>query len=238
MSLELNRSMSVTQITPATIKRVSFVSMALLMGFACEVQAGYLTPGTAEVAGSVPVPSQLFWWGSPSGLQRKMQGLQSHQLPPMAADANGMAPMIGIYFPDMMDGPALFSWSNPATGIGASQAEMYAHSDRTTGEPARLLMLTPKAGARATVVKTMLPTIMDASEVHAQALGAVADADLIFHQNYDSSGGLLVQEWIIRNVNAIETYTADQFGLGKAIHQDVLPRRSSGRFRIKPQSLR
>lgn len=162
--------------------------------------------------GTVELPPYLFHWTSSRGLERMAHNNPGSPLLPMKAIRNSA---ISGDLPSLLGKDGLFSWSHPTGAMAASETEVYARTD--DGQAPRLLMMRPKAGSSVAHLQT------GTAELNAAAMAnqaAWADADFIFHEEKRHNGQVF-QEWIVRNPNAVEWYSADPKSFPKEVMEEI-----------------
>lgn len=131
----------------------------------------------------------------------------------------------------------VFAWSNPVgamkyTSIGdvvTNANEYYA------GLPGRdtpaLLVMVPKRDAKVVTMRAHYRELGTASDPR-----LVAQGDLIFHEVLNRDGSVRYHEWIVRDPNAIESYTADPRKMPEEVRA-YLERATKKDFRIPESEL-
>ena len=160
-----------------------------------------------EYAAHVGLPKRLYHWLSPAGLRQTAEMMGSGQYLVFSPLQGGPSASVLVQsLPDLGGKGALFTWSNPITGImGMGQDELYAKPDPATGEPARLLVLKPTPGVKFAVVYT------DRSSDIIPQTPDLKNIDLIFHVVWADieSPRIKFQEWVVLNPSKVESFTAD-----------------------------
>ena len=163
------------------------------------------------------IPSLLFHWTNPKGLIGMTPEVGSKLL--HLKTINDQMALTKAY-PALINLPGLFTWMNPITAIGASTSQFYATSDRTTGYPARLVVMRLKSDARA--IELQSQSGIGGSKSPLNELESISSTvDLIKHVCKTSEGKIYLQEWIILNPKVIETYSADPVALNPILTEEL-----------------
>jgi hypothetical protein len=186
---------------------------------ACWILVLSLWTTSAQAFKAPEVPEYLFHWLTPASLERLAEGLNAGSAVPLKKVSSDF--LLGKSYPSLQGTPALFTWSNLATGMGFSLAagtkEFYAVGDPARDLPARLLVLRPKKSAKVYALRT---GVGQKRELPAEA----KKADLIYHVHFIRSGDssvVHVREWVVMNRASIETYTADPREIQSLIEDEI-----------------
>jgi hypothetical protein len=151
-----------------------------------------------ELASKVSPPRYLFHWTDDTTLQRQAKyNPDPDRLPLRMIKDNSL---LATQYPELTGKDGLFGWINPLTAMASDKKEIYAWREGDT--PARMIAVKPKPDA--SVIE--LDTRIGSKPKHVANL---ADYDLIYNHVYSADGKLLFSEWIVRNPNAIESFTSD-----------------------------
>lgn len=179
-----------------------------------------------EQGRTIPPPRALYHWTIYQSLERSAQ----------RQPADGSLPLkkikpdftVAKQFPQLADRAALYAWSNPVTGIGASPTEIYSAPMGYIGIGA-LLKLEIDPNAKAVEIVT------DSSDKNPHPDVKLDDAQLALHKVM-YKGKLVMQEWLVLDPKAVKSFTGNPADLRDELEAE-LKHMANPRFRYKAEDL-
>ena len=181
-----------------------------------------------EQGGTISPPPLLFHWMSQGSAQSLAAPLSNSNeplplklLPLKIVDPSAR---IAMAHPDLSGRAGLFAWTHPVLGMGTQPTENYGADPWYPDRSPILLVMRPKPDARVRVIDSEIyERIVDGEKkwITEVDLGTVENADLVYHRmrihrldsrtnDADPLGEPFLQEWIVLEPSAIESFTADK----------------------------
>ena len=186
---------------------------------------------TAQVASveqgrTIPPPAALYHWTVYGSLERSAQHLPTDGSLPLKKIKPDFT--VAKQFPQLADRSALYAWSHPVTGIGATPTEIYAAPMGYLGIGALLkLEIDPKARA--------VEIVTDSGDKNPHPEVDLSGAQLVLHKVMDQ-GKPVMQEWLVLDAKAVTAFTGDPADLRGELEAE-LKKMENPRFRYKPDDL-